>query len=75
MGSGADHRASARWISHRSTAPPIRRGPTTTTTPPRGTTSTVPRALGAGPATVYVLSDSVILGAQPQIQAALPAGR
>jgi len=46
--------------------------PTTTTTPPRGTTSTVPPALASGPATVYVLSDSVILGAQPQIQAALP---
>ncbi len=66
--SGADHRASAGGLTGHEPTHPAR----TTTTSPQGTTSTVPPALGAGPATVYVLSDSVILGAQPQIQAALP---
>ena len=49
-------------------SPPVRRHPPT----PVGTTSTLPPALGAGPATVYVLSDSVILGAEPQLRASLP---
>ncbi len=68
--SGADHQASAGGLGGSGRTHPAR--PTTTTTPPNGTTSTVPAALGSGPATLFVLSDSVILGAQPQIQAALP---
>jgi hypothetical protein len=43
-----------------------------TTFPSHGTTSTLPAKLATGANTIYVLSDSVILGAQPQIQAALP---
>ena len=56
----------------RDPAAPTSTRPTVTTFPSHGTTSTLPAGLGVGPATVYVLSDSVILGAQPQIQAALP---
>jgi hypothetical protein len=67
---GADHQAAAGGVAGHAGTHPART--TTTTAPPRGTTSTVPAALAVGPATVYVLSDSVILGAQAQIQAALP---
>jgi hypothetical protein len=43
----------------------------TATTEPPVTTSTLPRPLGPGPATVSIVADSVILGAVPELQTRL----